>query len=591
MLQIIKRLNQLICNRTGSVTRGLSPVFWQGMAIVWLAGGLVCFGQPVAPGGLAAAAVSFQQINLAWNDISSNEQGFRIEQSIDGIVFAQIAVTTSNVTAYSATNLNPAIKYHFRVRAFNGLGNSAYSNTNSATTFKPWAQWQLQNFTAAQLTNPAVSGLTADPDGDGAVNLVEYALYRLPFVSDNTNAAFAGRETIAPDHFLTLNYTRNAAALDVAFGVNVSSGLFTGTSGTNAVSGPVFVSTNAGLVTERFRANVPLASKPQQFMQLLVSYNGVPNSWEAGPSMPVPLAEMTCAWLEDKLYATGMADGWHAATTSPMRVFNILSNTWGLLNPDRPFTGNHHAAEVFGGRLYLIGGFDANSSGKVQIYDPATNGWSLGAPAPYAAGSCASALINGKIYIAGGIVGVNSGTYNGLPTNAAAVYDPVSNVWNTLPPMPFMVTNGMNHAASATDGKRFYIFGGRDNDHAPANGYDIVQIYDPASNIWVTSSDPGSTYRPLPQGRAGMGKAVYYNGDFYVLGGETVSGASATPDDVYNRVDIYNVASNTWRLGTPMPTARHGIYPALRGNRIYVVGGGLIAGAYYSSVFEIYILP
>ena len=277
-----------------------------------------------------------------------------------------------------------------------------------------------------------------------------------------------------------------------------------------------------------------------------------------------------------------------------MFVFNIVSNTWSYLNPDRPYKGNHHAVEVFGGRMYLIGGFDANSSGQVQIYDPATNGWSVGAPAPYAAGSCCSAVINGKIYIAGGLVGVISGsTMDTAPMRPQCMIQ--SRIPGPdLPPMPFTSTNGINHAASATDGNKFYIFGGRDDDHAPAIGYNTVQIYDPASNTWVTSQDAGSTLAPLPQARGGMGKAVYYNGDFYVMGGETVNGGTgATSGNTYNRVDIYNLASNTWRLGTPMPTARHGIFPVLHGNRIYVVAVDPSPrhALYYSSEFDIYITP
>ena len=551
----------------------------------------VGFGQPSAPGGLSATTVSTTQINLTWNDNSANEQGFQIEQSLDSIAFSPIVATTNNVTAYAVTNLNPAIRYYFRVLAFNGAGNSPYSNTNYATTRTPWAQWLLSKFTSQQLTNSAISGMGADPDGDGLPNLVEYALNREPLSPDRAASSVAGIESIQTNNFLTLTYTGNVAAIDVEFAANVSSNLTTWFSGTNVVTGPIPVATNAGAVTEKFRANTPVASTPSQFMQFNVTYTGVPNSWDTGPSLPIPLVEMTSAWLGDNFYATGMADAWHPTNTSPMRVFNILSNTWSLLNPDRPYTGNHHAAEVFGGRLYLIGGFDANSSGQVQIYDPATNGWSLGALAPYPAGSCASAVINGKIYIAGGLVGVISGSNNGYSTNAAAVYDPASNVWTTLPPLPFTVTNGMNHTASATDGNKFYVFGGRDDDHAPANGYNSVQIYDPASNTWVSSTDPGSTLTPLPQARGGMGKAIYYNGDFYVMGGETVSGAGATANHVYNRVDIYNVVSNTWRLGTPMPTARHGIYPALHGNRIYVAGGGVVSSVSYSSLLEIYILP
>lgn len=42
-------------------------------------------------------------------------------------------------------------------------------------TVGPVAQWQAAHFTAVELDNPAVSGLAADPDGDGLTNLQEYA--------------------------------------------------------------------------------------------------------------------------------------------------------------------------------------------------------------------------------------------------------------------------------------------------------------------------------------------------------------------------------------------------------------------------------
>ena len=86
-----------------------------------------------------------------------------------------------------------------------------------------------------------------------------------------------------------------------------------------------------------------------------------------------------------------------------------------------------------------------------------------------------------------------------------------------------------------------------------------------------------------------MGKAVHYAGEFYVIGGETLNGPGATPDNVYDRVDIYNPATNTWRLGAPMPTARHGIFPLLNANRIFVAGGGTQAGFSPSAINEIYV--
>ena len=84
-----------------------------------------------------------------------------------------------------------------------------------------------------------------------------------------------------------------------------------------------------------------------------------------------------------------------------------------------------------------------------------------------------------------------------------------------------------------------------------------------------------------------MGKAVFYKGQFYVLGGETRSGAGATALGVYHRVDVYNPLTNTWRLAPPMPTARHGIFPLLYAGRIYVAGGGTRSGSSSSTLFEV----
>ena len=88
-----------------------------------------------APSGLAATAVSSSQINLTWTDNSLAENGYYIEQSpVDNLHFVQIAATGPNVTAYSVTGLNAGTKYYYRVRAYNAITTSAYSNQTNATT-------------------------------------------------------------------------------------------------------------------------------------------------------------------------------------------------------------------------------------------------------------------------------------------------------------------------------------------------------------------------------------------------------------------------------------------------------------------------
>ena len=65
--------------------------------------------------------------------------------------------------------------------------------------------WKLANFSSAQAADPAVSGLGADPDGDGADNLVEYA-----FGGNPTNAAGGLGPTVSTTNTSGTNWLRFA---------------------------------------------------------------------------------------------------------------------------------------------------------------------------------------------------------------------------------------------------------------------------------------------------------------------------------------------------------------------------------------------
>lgn len=89
---------------------------------------------PVAPSDLTAAAISPIQIDLAWHDNSGDEQGFRIERSLDGANFGEISTVGSNVTTFSDNTATPNTLFFYRVLAFNNFGNSEPSNIAFAQT-------------------------------------------------------------------------------------------------------------------------------------------------------------------------------------------------------------------------------------------------------------------------------------------------------------------------------------------------------------------------------------------------------------------------------------------------------------------------
>jgi hypothetical protein len=89
---------------------------------------------PTSPGNLAASPVSSGQIALDWSDTSDNEAGFRVERSLDGASWTEIANLGAGATRFADTGLAPATEYRYRVSAYNGSGDSGFAGLASATT-------------------------------------------------------------------------------------------------------------------------------------------------------------------------------------------------------------------------------------------------------------------------------------------------------------------------------------------------------------------------------------------------------------------------------------------------------------------------
>ena len=72
-------------------------------------------------------------LTLNWEDNATNEFGYAIFQSTDGISFTQVALTAPNATSYTAASLSPSTTYHYRVYAVTEGAISAPVSGNATT--------------------------------------------------------------------------------------------------------------------------------------------------------------------------------------------------------------------------------------------------------------------------------------------------------------------------------------------------------------------------------------------------------------------------------------------------------------------------
>jgi N-acetylneuraminic acid mutarotase len=208
-------------------------------------------------------------------------------------------------------------------------------------------------------------------------------------------------------------------------------------------------------------------------------------------------------------------------------------------------------ATASNGKIYAIGGGNASFLGTNEEYDPTANTWTTRAsmPTPRTALGVVAAS-NGKIYAIGG--------YNGSFVGTNEEYDPANDTWTTRASMP---TARYNFGIAITTGGDIYVVGGsQTTNNVPLA---TVEVYHPGTDTWTTVAS-------LPSGRTALGATVDSHGMIYAIGGLV---GPVNRRRIVARVQVYNPASNTWLTLARMPTARYNLGVAAIGNQIYAIGG------------------
>ena len=283
--------------------------------------------------------------------------------------------------------------------------------------------------------------------------------------------------------------------------------------------------------------------------------------WTRRAPMPTLRQEIAAAVIDDRIYVFGGLDD-NANSIDVVEAYAPRTDTW---EPRQrlPMPLNHLAAVAAGGRIYIVGGY-VNFSRNLIIsdqtleYDPTADSWSRKADMPFGRGAHGAALLNGRIYVVGGI-----GSPAGEQTRVM-IYDPAADFWEVGAHMPVP----SEHLAVAAAAGRIYAISGRFG-----TSLSEVQVYDPVRDTWELRA-------PIPTARSGITSQSWL-GRIFVFGGELPG--------VFDDNEVYDPVADTWDRAQPMPTARHGLASGIVDGKIYVIGGGTVAGLRATGAVEEYV--
>lgn len=289
----------------------------------------------------------------------------------------------------------------------------------------------------------------------------------------------------------------------------------TSTAGTFTVR--VWVTDRAGLRSNVLTSSIRISDFP----------------WVARTPMPMPRRDFATATVNGKIYVLGGGDTTAPVIPSPptdtVQVYDPASDTWTIATAMLQAVRDQ-AAAVVNGKIYVAGGAAEFAPGvrTLQVYDPATGLWTQKANMPAERVHCAATG-------AGGIFLVFGGLDPGMDTSTVFAYDPALDQWTTRAPMP---RTGRDMAAIAVGGKSL-ILGGYGTTNVNDGGYYRSTFeYDPGTDAWTQRTD---MFTP----RSNFAVALI-DGKVYAAGG-------GNWDPALEDVAVYDVATDTWAAKTALP--------------------------------------
>lgn len=291
-------------------------------------------------------------------------------------------------------------------------------------------------------------------------------------------------------------------------------------------------------------------------------YDGATDKWRLVAPLPSPLNHAMAAAVGGKIYIIGgqktaggrrRSGGNLNAARNPFNT-NAPDFDWRKVKPrmEAIFKARAKArAEGKGGNASFHR-IPAGYSNATYEWEPASNKWTERAPMPTKRSGGAAAVLDGKIYVAGGRTRETGADF--------AVYNPKTDRWEKLPNVPTQ----RNHLGVVATAGKIWVVGGRFGPSFISKQSDALEAYDPKTHTW-------SKMKSMPKPRGGI-NVVAAAGCIHVFGGE---GNSDSASGVWPDHDVYNPKTDSWTSLDPMPIPVHGVTgAAVIDGWIHLPGGG-----------------
>jgi N-acetylneuraminic acid mutarotase len=271
-----------------------------------------------------------------------------------------------------------------------------------------------------------------------------------------------------------------------------------------------------------------------------------------------------------------------------MQFYSIENNIWTTSTP-LPRAMNHINAAVVDGRIYVLGGLaDLNEPAPAWravndsfVYTPSIGLWeTLPEMRPSVArGSAAVGVYGSMIVLAGGMTDLElSGARAQNSVDDVSIFDTQKKRWLDLPRWARRLPEARDHAGGAVVSGKMYVLGGRNQGQENVKDTVFVLDLEDLGAGWKISRSR------MPTPRGGVAAGVV-GGKVYVFGGE---GNKEMESGVFDQVEAYDTVRECWEDAGRMRLPRHGTYAVGIGKRVYVPGGGILQSAGLVADFDVF---